>query len=353
MVFAMLSIGLLGFLVWAQDGLPIVWTIDNLIWLYAGIALLFKLLWIYYNSIVKIFKFSQSAGNCKGSSETLRQKFYTPARRAAGGFKRYLSYEGVKNLNFIIWFIGFTEGDGSFIISRPKIGKPKLFFIINQKEYKVLEYIKKNLGFGKIHKYNNYYRFIVADYKNIDKLINIFNGQLRLNKTNLRFNLWLNIRNEYSNDQILLLNPKFSSLNDNAWLSGFIDAEGCFNFNAITKSTIKVRFLIDQKDEFNILNKIQNHLKAGSINIRKNNQIESEIIYRYSLYNQKSLKLLNDYLIKFPLKSHKSISLIRFNKLINYANDESLKPWSDKVILRIKNLGKNINKFNPDESDLI
>lgn len=315
MIFAMLSIGLLGFLVWAQNGQTIIGIIVQIIWLNAGIVLLFKLLWIYYNSIVIIFKFNQSAGNSLESSETLCQKTYL--------------HQSKYNNNFIKWFIGFTEGNNSFIIT-----SSQLFFILYNTDYKVLEYIKKNLGFGKIHKYKNTYRYIVNNKDNIDILINIFNGKLYLNKTNSIFELWLNIRNQSHLYPIPFLSSLLSSdLTNNAWLSGYIDAKGIFN--AKLEDQIKVKFSIIS--ESHIINYINNSL------LHTNTLIPQSSI---SLYTLDSLFLLNQYLKKYPLKSKKSISLIRFNKLINYIEDESLKPWSKKVNLRIENLIKNLNKDN-------
>lgn len=49
---------------------------------------------------------------------------------------------------FLTWLIGFTEGDGSFVVS----GRGSLQFVITQgdKDYKVLQMIKETLGFGNV-----------------------------------------------------------------------------------------------------------------------------------------------------------------------------------------------------------
>ena len=202
-----------------------------------------------------------------GSSETIRKttfNFYS--------YKENLvSHKKKINLTFLQWFIGFTEGDGSFIVSNAR-----LFFIINQKEEKILHFIRTNLGFGKVSTYKNYSRFIVADKTNIDKLIFIFNGNLVLNKTNARFVCWLNARNVYSTEKLDYLNKiQFLNLNDNAWLSGFIDAEGCFNVVRSQDSRytlgfrVRLRFILDKKNEICILNKLKFFLTSGVITKRK------------------------------------------------------------------------------------
>ena len=51
--------------------------------------------------------------------------------------------------NLLIWFIGFSEGDGSW---QSDLKNKRNFFIINQKDPKILYKVKKILGFGKIKK---------------------------------------------------------------------------------------------------------------------------------------------------------------------------------------------------------
>ena len=128
-----------------------------------------------------------------GSSETIRKTTFNFFNYT----QNIVSHHIKINKDFLEWFIGFAEGDGSFIVSNNR-----LFFIINQKQQKILYIIKKNLGFGKVSTYKTYSRYIVADKENIDKLIFIFNGNLVLNKTNTRFLSWLHVRNIYSKDKI-------------------------------------------------------------------------------------------------------------------------------------------------------
>ena len=80
----------------------------------------------------------------------------------------------------LIWFIGFAEGDGSWIVSTSgkKSTKKRSYFLINQKDPKVLFKIRRILGFGLVKNYNSsgslgnkgYHRFIVADKNGTEKL---------------------------------------------------------------------------------------------------------------------------------------------------------------------------------------
>ena len=89
-------------------------------------------------------------------------------------------YPNLPNTNFLTWLIGFVEGDGSFVISKTK---NSLQFVITQstEDIKILDYIKDNLGFGKvINQGERTSRFIVQDLKNLHLLILLFNGNIIL-----------------------------------------------------------------------------------------------------------------------------------------------------------------------------
>ena len=84
---------------------------------------------------------------------------------------------------------------------------------------------------------------------------------------------WLNIYNQKNNPIYLNLRKVSLSLNS-VWLSGFTDAEGCFNVN-ITKRTTqtvgfrtKLRFILDQQYSKDSLVEIKNLFNAGNISLR-------------------------------------------------------------------------------------
>lgn len=173
-----------------------------------------------------------------GSSETTREKYFF-------------------NLKFIEWFIGFSEGDGSFIINSTGY----LEFKITQSslDSQVLFKIKSTLGFGSVFKQDknsNTHHYRVRRKEHILIIINIFNGNMLLNKTFLKFSEWVvayNIKYK-ANITILAKNPiNFSLLS--AWLMGFLEAEGCFNIYIIRDplnniKKVRIRFMLSQKDEY-------------------------------------------------------------------------------------------------------
>ena len=275
-----------------------------------------------------------------GSSETIRKTTFNFDDYK----KNMVSHKKTINKHFLEWFVGFSEGDGSFIVSNNR-----LFFIINQKEEKILHIIRSYLGFGKVSTYYTYSRFIVADITSIDRLICIFNGNLLLNKTSNRFKLWLNARNGYSASCIQYLGKNSMqilgkcNLHDNSWLTGFIDAEGCFNsFKNPQRSTVagcfaqpeqlpatqtqngkckipftvNLRFIIDQNEKF-ILEKIKCFLKSGCIQ----KTLAYEHMYKLAVSHRKSHEILIQYLKKHPLRSIKKVSFLRFCSIYRYIQE--------------------------------
>ena len=252
-----------------------------------------------------------------GSSETLR--------------KTTLDFK--INQDFLQWFCGFSEGDGSFIVSQGR-----LFFIINQKEEKILHQIRTNLGFGKVSRYGHYSRFIVANRKSIDQLISLFNGNLRLHKTHQRFLLWCHARNAYSADRVELIER--DKLDGGGWLAGFIDAEGCFNVEKQARRlggqlrTPALRFILDQKGEWDILQEIKTFLGSGYINRRS----ECHDMWRYVTSNERSHEKLALYLQRHPLRTLKKVQFLRWRALSRYCQRRKLIPWQGKVEKRVDNL---------------
>ena len=284
-----------------------------------------------------------------GSSETIRKTTFN--------FYNYkqnnVSHKKHIDTLFLEWFIGFVEGDGSFIVSNQR-----LFFIINQKEQKILHYIRTNLGFGKVSTYLNYSRYIVANKANVDRLISIFNGNLLLEKTNARFLLWLSARNNYSEKKIekISFNTDKQTLERNGWLSGFIDAEGCFNARRIIDERytlgfrVRLRFILDQKGEYKTLEKVQHFLEKGNIEIRKQGIDEKDKIYRFTCNHLMGHEKVVEYLTLYPLRTFKKVSFLRWKTLSNYIKNRKTLPWQGKVLKRVEKLIKNINSFDKTQS---
>jgi hypothetical protein len=223
-----------------------------------------------------------------------------------------INQQGINKLNysFLKWFIGFSEGDGSFIINK---GKSIFSIHLHIIDLSLLYIIKTELNMGNVYINKNSAIFIVKAKQDISILIEIFNGNLFLKKRQEQFKNWVINFNFKNKLNIELLNNNFKpSLNDE-WLVGFIDAEGCFMVS-ISKAKIIQRFVLGQKnaeEEFifisNLINGYTEKLKG----------------YDRIVINYLKLDILIRYLNEFNLNSVKAESFDKWMEIYNYRKKKS------------------------------
>lgn len=282
----------------------------------------------------------------KGSSETTRDITYN--------FDEYsfLIPQHKKKINqqFLEWFIGFTEGDGSFIVS-----KKKVYFDITQSlsDIQVLYYIKKELGFGKVlirkGKDRNVGVFYVSSKENFSKLIHIFNGNLSINYKKEQFKVWLNTYNEQYNMNVSFKDQLIKPSLHSGWISGFVDAEGCFYARVKSCSTSKLRkgphltFQVSQK-EYDIIKSLRDiFLNTDTLDLKNVRYDKSWEGWTFHCSSFTKLKVVVNYLSRYKLKTKKSLSFIKWCKIHDMIlNKEHLRL---EGLNKIDILTKDINKF--------
>ena len=206
---------------------------------------------------------------------------------------------------FLEWFIGFSEGDGSFVITGA--GKSLFSIHLHLVDLPLLYKIKTELNMGNVYINNNTCIFIVKAKNDVISLINIFNGNLYLNKRKLLFANWVDNFNKKNKLNIQLLETSFTPNLSNSWLAGFIDAEGCFMVS-VSKTKIIQRFVLGQKDaeqEFKFLSLLLN----GYTEKLKNND---RLVINFS-----NLNILLAYLNNHKLYSTKEKSLEKWLEIYN------------------------------------
>ena len=135
----------------------------------------------------------------------------------------------------------------------------------------------------------------ICQLEHLKRCIKNNDWDYHLNTRDSRYNLQKQII-EY-NRLNFLIPPYFAP-----WLSGFVEAEGCF------RSTHSLFFYIGQNDDWYILNAIKaffySHHKLG---INKNLRTKN-LQYRVSMSGKPTLKRVLDHFDRHPLLGHKKVS---------------------------------------------
>ena len=280
------------------------------------------------------------------------EKYYKANSKCYGKFNQ-------PSPEFLNWFIGFSEGDGSFFNAL----RGDLYFVITQdtRDKQVLDYIQKTLKMGKvIVQGKTTSRYIIQDKLGLYLISLIFNGNIRTPEKLSSFNKFLNNLNkninkpsrklkefDLKNDYFEFIYPCNSlreiTLNDN-WLLGFIDAEGCFHVSfSKNKNSYSILFDISQKGLENknvLLNKLVLLFKVGKIykHYHENN-------WSFRVSGLSDTKVIINYIetFEFSLFTKKASSFLLWKEihkaLINSDHLDSVK--KQKLI----SLSKTVNKY--------
>jgi len=262
-----------------------------------------------FSSLTNDFDFSLSLRPLRGRKGFIRKDPDAGDPRR-GKYKIFLPNNPLPSKNFLTWFIGFTEGEGSFIVNN----RGDLAFVITQStsDIRVLNFIKETLGFGKVISQSaKTSRYVTQSKKEIDIIISIFNGNIVLPSKQEKFynfvkgfNIWVTKGNIRLDPVEIKKSTILPSL-DNSWLAGFTDGEGCFTCSIGENKKYSFNFNISQKGKENF--KVLNHLcllfKGG---ILSKHSVEN--VYEFRIGGVKNCKNVFPYFDKYNLYTKKSIS---------------------------------------------
>ena len=307
--------------------------------LFSKITMYISFFYLIYKAVLTKYDISINISNTAADNVFNFNNFYHE-------YNKIYPNNKVPSTSFLEWFVGFTEGDGSFIVNT----RGNLMFVITQStiDIQVLHYIQQQLGFGRVIKQGHKTsRFIVQDMNNLYILIQLFNGNIVFPSKQNSFFKFVHHFNKLSNFPTVAI---ISSLTvptyyDN-WFCGFTDARhprGCFTCSLLGNSTAyRFRFLLTQKGEMNkeVLISIANLMK-GTV---RSHSVKD--VYEITVNGIRNMEKIIDYFTNHKLSSKKAKSYQLWMEIYeSIKNGEHLSPDSrDNLKMKTQQINKEMYK---------
>lgn len=291
------------------------------------------------------------------------------------------------NIKFCSYLAGLIEGDGTFAVhSQTEITKkysPKIIIVFKKSDIPLAQYLANISNCGTIlNKVNRgYILWQIQDIVQVYTIVNFINGYMRTPKIEglERIIIWLNeymIKNKDSSlpktklilskiEPIILKSLDNSPIDSNAWLSGFSDADGNFSINIhkrTNKNSTRVQLYyrieirqtyhrLDSENKkisfYSIISKLALFLNVNIISrnrIINDKQFSSFIVIAH---NKKSLSIISEYFLKFPLLSSKYLDFKVWKNILDLQNFNSItSSYLDEAIKARKDFNKSRITYN-------
>lgn len=284
----------------------------------------------------------QSAENCKGFSETIRQisKFNTyneleqlkifPITSACEAGERYKITFG-RNISdkldcsFIHWLAGVIDGDGNFDIRKinSKLVLKAIRIKLHNRDVRILTRIQNELHMGRIRADKNkpHSLWIISKKEEMEFLINNLNGLIRIKVDSFKKACdFLGVKFIEANYNIAAFDPYFS---------GLIDTDGTIVYN-YSGNRIECNLEIKYNDYSKklILDNVIPHYKPCILLRKHKSSSEGKIFFNsiaFKFQTVKGMVFLYDYFMKNRLysdfKFYRVSKIKQFITVRDYKND--------------------------------
>ena len=265
----------------------------------------------------------------------------------------FAEHKEFSNLSFSFYLAGLIEGDGTIVVPKtersPKgvlnYGSVQIAFHL--KDLPLALMIQKMLGEGSLARKKgvNAYILTLNSYKGLILIISLLNGKMRTPKIESLYKLidWLN---NSKNTNFLKKPLNDSPLTSNAWLSGFIEADGSFQVRTTLsgkypKLECKLEITQRQRDHkgnsnLEFLEKIAKFLLTTVKSIR---QDKPNPEYRVRTTSLRANLILSKYLENYPLFGTKYLDAKDWMKIVSiFEKGEHKDQKGIEKIVEIKSL---------------
>lgn len=238
------------------------------------------------------------------------------------------------NTNFAHYITGLIEGDGTIHVPKTErsvkgsLNYPSIQIVFHLKDLPLALIIQKELGHGSISrkKDKNAYIYTVNNLEGLLLLVDLLNGKMRTNKVYALHRL-IEWYSQYKNIFIEKKGHNGGSILSNAWLSGFIEADGHFSIRSTESGKypkIECKFELTQRqkdqnkrDNIFFLEEIALNFESIVKPIRKDSDSPE---YRIRTTNLKANLAVADYLNKYPLFGTKFLDYMDWTKVVQLFN---------------------------------
>ena len=244
-----------------------------------------------------------------------------------------LNYKDLSDSKFSSYLTGLIEGDGSIIVPKTersvkgKINYPSVQIVFHLKDLPLALMIQKELKNGSLSRKKgvNAYVLSINSFDGLLLITSIINGNMRTQKIHALNNLidWLNFKFKEVNIPTKSLNV--SPLDSNAWLSGFIEADGHFSVRTTVSSKyprVECKFELSQRQVDHNGNNNLGFLEIiaifllSSVKATRVNKTKPE--YRVRTTNLNGNLVLENYLSMFPLFGSKHLDCKDWIKVLDH-----------------------------------
>lgn len=223
------------------------------------------------------------------------------------------------------YLAGLFEGDGHIWIPKTthslsgKKSTPHFVITFDEKQHPLVLTLQSLIGGNIRHKKENHaYTLSLTSKISLIKIINLLNGFLRTPKI-YKFNKLIDWINENVNSCLIKNDVDFSDIHENAWFSGFIEADGSFDIrvslikNGAIKNRVSARLRLEQRMKDPITGESYEsvlNLIAFGFGVTLNTSVHNKNINYYiiSASSTKARSLLVSYFSKYPLFSSKRLN---------------------------------------------